>query len=148
MPLFGDRKPFPVAHSSGNENWGTFSPDGKWVAYSSDETGRAEIYAVSFLGPEGKWQISTKGGITSFWLPGNRLAYMWADGVTETEVTAQGDRLIVGKSRQILTGAAYGTSTGLYPDWQRKRWLIAQQVAEPNASPLILTTNWLSTLTH
>jgi len=43
VPLMGDRKPFPVVQGPANENWGIFSPDGKWVAYSSDESGRAEV---------------------------------------------------------------------------------------------------------
>jgi Tol biopolymer transport system component len=48
LPLFGDRQPFPVVQTNFNEREGQFSPDGKWIAYTSDETGRFEIYVQSF----------------------------------------------------------------------------------------------------
>jgi Tol biopolymer transport system component len=48
LPMFGDRKAFPVVQSPAIDYYGMFSPDGKWVAYDSDESGRAEIYVVAF----------------------------------------------------------------------------------------------------
>jgi len=50
-----------------NEAEPVFSPDGRWVAYQSNETGRAEIFVRSFHGPEGKWQVSTEGGRDAAW---------------------------------------------------------------------------------
>jgi Tol biopolymer transport system component len=147
LPLFGERKPFPVAHTAANENWGMFSPDGKWVVYSSDETGRAEIYAVPFPSGNGKWQVSTSGGIISLWPPGKELFYMTPDNhIIGVELDVQGGNLVVGKSRQLFGGRAFGSSTGFYVTSDSKRWLVALPVEEPNASPLILTTNWTATL--
>jgi eukaryotic-like serine/threonine-protein kinase len=57
LPVFGDRKPFPVVQSPGTDYYGTFSPDGKWVAYVSDESGRGEIYVMPFPGPEGNGRV-------------------------------------------------------------------------------------------
>jgi Tol biopolymer transport system component len=62
LPLAGDRKPIPFLQSPIAESWPQISPDGKWIAYSSNETGRYEIYARPFPSGEGKWQISTSGG--------------------------------------------------------------------------------------
>jgi dipeptidyl aminopeptidase/acylaminoacyl peptidase len=147
LPLFGDRKPFPVAHTAATENWGAFSPDNKWVVYSSDETGRAELYAVPFPSGNGKWQISTNGGIFSVWPPGKELFYQTPDNhFIGVEIEAQGGNLVVGKSRPLLGGRAFGNATGLYPVPDKKRWLVSLPVEEPNASPLILTTNWTATL--
>ena len=148
-PLFGDHKPFPVAQGPGNDNWGVFSPDGKWVGYSSDESGRAEIYIVPFPGPGGKWQISTAGGIASFWPTSNELYYLTPDAhVMAVELEFQKANLVVGKSRQLFGGRAFGNAGGLFPGPDRKRWLVAFPVDEPSASPLILTTNWTAALAH
>jgi Tol biopolymer transport system component len=67
LPLEGDRKPFAVAVSKFNAIVGTFSPDGRYVAYESDESGRFEIYVQDFPQPRAKRQISTAGGRTPFW---------------------------------------------------------------------------------
>jgi eukaryotic-like serine/threonine-protein kinase len=149
LPLFGDRKPFPVVQGSANENWGAFSPDAKWVSYSSDESGRAENYVVPFPGPGGKWQISTTGGINSFWVSGNQLFYVTPDThIIAVGLDIQGTNLVVGKSRVILSGRALVISSSFNVTRDGKRWLVALPVAEPNASPLILTTNWTATLNH
>jgi dipeptidyl aminopeptidase/acylaminoacyl peptidase len=51
LPTFGDRKPFPVVQTPATDFYGNLSPDGKWAAYESDESGRGEIYLVPFPGP-------------------------------------------------------------------------------------------------
>jgi eukaryotic-like serine/threonine-protein kinase len=147
VPLFGERKPFPVVQGPGNENWGIFSPDGKWIAYSSDESGRAEVYVVRFPSGSGKRQVSTGGGITSFWPPGKELFYAEPDShIIGVELDTHTEILTVGKSRQLFGGRAFGGSFGLFVSPDSKRWLAALPVEEPNASPLILTTNWSATL--
>src|SRR5262249_31236128 len=62
LPLFGDRKPIPFLVTNYEERDGQFSPDGHWIAYASNESGRFEIYIQPFPGPGGKWQVSTGGG--------------------------------------------------------------------------------------
>src|SRR5262249_36630314 len=62
LPLMGDRKPQPFLQTPFNEQGGRFSPDGKWIAYISDESGRSEVYVQSFPPTGAKWQISTNGG--------------------------------------------------------------------------------------
>jgi eukaryotic-like serine/threonine-protein kinase len=149
VPLFGERKPFPVVQGPGNDNWATFSPDAKWVAYSSDESGRAEIYVVPFPGVGGKWQVSTAGGINSFWPAGNELYYLTPGAhIMAVELEFQGTNVVVGKSRELFGGRAFGSSASLFPAPDRKRWLVAFPVDEPNASPLIVTTNWTAALAH
>jgi eukaryotic-like serine/threonine-protein kinase len=63
----GDRKAQPFLRTPFNESAPQFSPDGRWLAYVSDESGRYEIYVQLYLGPGGKWQISTEGGTEPVW---------------------------------------------------------------------------------
>ena len=80
MPLFGDRKPFPYLQTEFNESYGRLSPNGRWLAYTSDETKRAEIYVQTFPTPGGKWQISTNGGFSPVWSrDGKELFYIGSD---------------------------------------------------------------------
>jgi eukaryotic-like serine/threonine-protein kinase len=77
VPLTGDRKPFPVLQTPLNEQWPEISPDGKWIAYTSNETGSTEIYVRPFPNGTGKWQVSTNGGIFPRWRrDGKELYYL------------------------------------------------------------------------
>jgi serine/threonine protein kinase/Tol biopolymer transport system component len=75
LPLFGDRKPIPFLQTEFNEGVGCFSPDGRWIVYQSDETGRAEIYARLVDGSGGKIQVSTNGGRRPIWKADPRKLY-------------------------------------------------------------------------
>src|SRR5260370_22435882 len=61
------RKAQPFPRTPFNESVPQFSPDGRWLAYISDESGRFEIYVHPYPGPGGKWQISTEGGAEPVW---------------------------------------------------------------------------------
>ncbi len=81
VPLFGDRKAFPYLQSNANEHYAKLSRDGRWLAYTSDETGRDEVYVQSFPSPGGKRQISNDGGSRPIWSKdGKELFYIGADG--------------------------------------------------------------------
>ena len=67
LPLSGERKARPFVETKADERLPVFSPDGKWIAYESDESGRNEIYAQPYPGPGGKVQISTEGGSGPGW---------------------------------------------------------------------------------
>ena len=76
----GERKPFEVAATDFNENHGQFSPDGQWIAYQSDKTGRYEIYVRPFPGAGSDSLVSTAGGMQVRWNPnGQELFYIGAD---------------------------------------------------------------------
>jgi serine/threonine protein kinase/Tol biopolymer transport system component len=81
LPMQGDRKPFPVVATEFDEQNAQFSPDGKWIAYESEESGRFEIYAQPFPGPGPREQISTAGGAQVRWRPdGREVFYLALDG--------------------------------------------------------------------
>jgi Tol biopolymer transport system component len=81
LPLTGDPKPFSVVQTAYAEDSAQFSPDGRWVAYESNESGRFEIYVQGFPAPQGKWQVSIGGGTFPRWRKdGSELFYIGPDG--------------------------------------------------------------------
>ena len=72
LNLKGERKPQPFLQTPANESGGMFSPDGRWLAYESDESARWEVYVQPFPGPGGKVQISTEGGVEPVWARNGR----------------------------------------------------------------------------
>jgi Tol biopolymer transport system component len=90
LPLTGDRKPFPFLQTRFSESDGRFSPDGRWVAYSSNESGKNEVYVAPFPGPGGKWQISTVGGTEPAWnRNGRELFYRSGDKMMAVDIATQ-----------------------------------------------------------
>jgi dipeptidyl aminopeptidase/acylaminoacyl peptidase len=77
LPTTGDRKPIPFLNGAYNEFSGRLSPDARYLAYVSDESGREEVYVQSYPDRSEKWQISTRGGDDPRWGPGgNELLYL------------------------------------------------------------------------
>jgi serine/threonine protein kinase/Tol biopolymer transport system component len=98
LPLEGERRPAPLLHSTSHEEDANLSPDGHWLSYRSNESGRAELYVQSFPTPEAKFRISTEGGGTqsrsnlgkAFWRrDGRELVYVGGDGVTVLSVPVE-----------------------------------------------------------
>src|SRR5206468_3675233 len=65
--LTGERKPYRLIEGPFSKGQARFSPDGRFIAYASDETGKSDIYVVTFPTPTGKWQVSTNGGLQPRW---------------------------------------------------------------------------------
>ena len=87
----GDRKPRPLLDGPFGESGTQFSPSGRWLAYMSDETGRDEVYVMSFPGPGGRWLISTDGGSQPAWARnGRELFYRNGDRTMVVAVTSEG----------------------------------------------------------
>jgi Tol biopolymer transport system component len=78
VPLEGDRAPRRWLAGPGDEANGHISPDGRWMAYVSDESGRNEVYLRSFPNPGQPYQVTTAGGVNCDWLPDGRLAWLAA----------------------------------------------------------------------
>ena len=84
------RKARPFVKTQANETAPRFSPDGHWMAYTSDESGRWEVYVQPYPGPGGKWQVSTEGGTEPVWNPaGRELFYRFGDRMMAVPVTLQ-----------------------------------------------------------
>ena len=88
LQLDGDRTPELFLRTDANEFRPVFSPDGGWIAYESDESGRDEIYVRPFPASDGKWQISTGGGTAPRWAPdGSELFYLEENRMMSVPVT-------------------------------------------------------------
>ena len=90
LPLDGDRKAFPLLTSTALKGGPRLSPDGRWLAYQTDESGTRQIVVQPFPAVnEGKWQVSTNGGIEARWRrDGRELFYLGLDGaIMAVEVT-------------------------------------------------------------
>ena len=90
LPTMGDRKPQPLYQTPANESQGRLSPDGRWIAYVSDESGAGEVYVRAFPPSGGRWQISSGGGTHPRWRgDGRELFFLATDGqIMAVDVTA------------------------------------------------------------
>jgi predicted Ser/Thr protein kinase len=149
LPL-QDRKPQLFDRGQTNETAPRFSPDGHWIAYTSGEAGRNEIYVRPYPGPGGKYQISTEGGTEPVWNPkGRELFYRTGNKMMAVEVTTQG-AFSAGKPRVLFEGAYVPTPRSLpnydvSPDGQRFLMLKATEQAQaPTQINVVL--NWFEEL--
>jgi Tol biopolymer transport system component len=143
----GEAKPSPVLQSGANETAARLSPDGRWLAYASDASGRYEVYVQSFPGGGGKRQVSTGGGHFPRWRgDGRELFYQAADGKLMAAPTPRGESFEVGAPVPLFEFRA-GTLQGFTPyavTGDGQRFLINAVVeTEPNA-PLTVVVNWAS----
>jgi Tol biopolymer transport system component len=129
-------KPFPFLQTPFDENNARFSPDGKWVAYASSESGRPEIYVAPFPGPGGKRQISTAGGLHPRWRDdGKELFYAGLGGILmAVEIAAKGGSIEVGAVRSlgIPTVTTRGWTYDVTADASASWWLPGRSRNRPN----------------
>jgi Tol biopolymer transport system component len=149
LPLSGDRKPFPVVQIPSNAIVPVLSPDGKWVAYTSDETGATNLFVVPFRHGSGKWQISSEGGFFPRWRrDGKVLYYVSRDfNLMAAEVSGNGDSFSVGLVRPLFTvNVVYGVGNFYDVTRDGKSFLVNTEVAPKSAEPLTLVVNWTTLL--
>ena len=142
LPLTGNQKPFPVQKTKYNEWAGSFSPNSKWIAYQSDESGIYEIYVKAINGQEGKWQVSRQGGTTAVWNPnGKEILYYNNNKLYSTEIIDKGDMLDIGSTQQIIDGSTRGTASfyGISPDGSKYAFNV--KTDSKNNVPITLVVN-------
>jgi len=142
----GEAKPFPVVRTEAWETAGTLSPDGRWLAYGSDVSGRVDIYVQSFPGGGGKRQVSTGGGKTPRWRrDGRELFYYAGDGKLMAVPVRSGESFEMGAPVSLFefrTGVFVLNNAPYAVTADGQRFLINAVVeTEPNA-PLTVVVNW------
>jgi len=148
LPLSGDRKPFPVIHTEFNESQGTFSPDGRWIAYTTDETGQPNVYVQPFLRAGGKIRISPNGGRNPHWrADGRELFYIDANGaMTSVSIDAK-DTLAAGLPKTLFPAGVISTQNMYAVTRDGQRFLVDARLRNtPTVTPLTVIVNWTSTL--
>jgi Tol biopolymer transport system component len=150
LSLEGDQALIPIAQTEFDESNPQFSPDGHWVAYESDKTGRFEIYVRPFPGPGVDTPISTHGGAQVRWRPdGTELFYIALNGEltavpihsSDQQIRATGAPLTLFPTRlgdpvQQLSGALYIVSE------DGQRFLMNSLLQSTTTSPLTVVLNW------
>jgi eukaryotic-like serine/threonine-protein kinase len=146
-----DRKAQPFLQTPAYESAPQFSPDGHWLAYSSDESGRVEIYVQPYPGPGGKWQISTDGGNEPVWnRSGRELFYRNADKMMAVDVTTQ-PNFLAGKPKMLFEGR-YVPSGGTLPDYDvspdGQRFLMLKPIEQQQVgvTQINVVLNWTEEL--
>jgi serine/threonine protein kinase len=152
LPIAGDTGPIPVLEASGaNFEYGRVSPDGKWIAYRSDESGTDEIYVSSFPNVTGKLQVSVAGGSMPCWRgDGKELYYLTPNNkLIAAEMKATNGSLQVLATKTLFQTAAAPTRTGgspydVIPDG--KRFLVDTQISDQTSALLNVVENWTAEL--
>jgi len=145
LPLFGDRKPFPFLATQFDEQFSQFSPDGRWVLYTSDESGRPELYVAPFPGPGSKWQISAGGALRGEWLQGGKeITYLALDlNQMSVQVKADASGFETGVPR-VLFDASNAIFFQSDPSGDRELMAVLPQTAQN--TPITLVSNWPAAL--
>ena len=149
LPLSGDQKPFRFSQTEFNETGGQFSPNGRWIAYASNESRRSEIYVAAFPGPGAKRQISTAGGSQPKWRSdGNEILYLADDNkLMAAQVNGQGPSLEVGAVQKLFEIRPGGPSRSGYDvTLDGQRFLVNTAVEQKFSSPITLVLNWTADL--
>lgn len=156
VPLFGDSKPFRVVNSIASETHGRVSPDGKWLAYATNETGKLQVVVEPFPNVSGaksrKWQISADGGLDPKWRrDGHELYYLTLDAKlmavpVKTDVKFEaGQPAFLFRTPVVIQGALpinrrYDVSS------DGERFLMIAAPRATSSTPITLVLNWTSVL--
>ena len=148
LPLSGDRKPFPVAQSEHGEREGQLSPDSRWIAYDSTESGRRDVWMQPFPPTGSRWQISTGGGFSPRWRgDGRELYYVAADGKLMAVAVGAGPTPEAGVPTTLFQTMFREGAYGSYEVAQDgQRFLMKVPPAPGELTPITVVVNWTASL--
>ena len=139
LPLPGDRKPYPFLKTDFFEVGPNFSPDGQYVVYASDESGRYEVYVRAFPGPAGKWQISTEGGGYPRWSPkGDEIFFLNGNKFMQVPIDTK-NAFKAGEPVTLFEGDYYDYDVS--PDGQRF-FMITKEEQQDSPREIRVILNW------
>ena len=159
LPVLGDRKPFPVVQTDFLEGEAVFSPDGRWLAYTTDEGGQPNVFVQSFPQAGEKHQVSTAGGNAPMWrADGQALYYLSLDATLMAVPIETTGRFDAGVPKALFpTGASntgftvgqaafnIGQLHAASKDGQR--FLINARTAQSSSvAPLNVVVNWMAAI--
>ena len=153
FPLAGEQRQFPFLATQFDERQGRFSPDGRWIAYTSNESGAWQVYVQSFPASGGKWQVSMNGGAQPQWRrDGRELFYLSPDRkMMAVEVSGKGPTFGAGAPRELFvlriqTIGVPGIRNFYTATKDGQRFLVNALVGDPTASPTTVVLNWTADL--
>jgi len=142
----GDRQPTPILRTPASEVDARLSPDGRWLAYVSDESGRYEVYVQSFSSAGGKWQISTIGGREPVWAHNGRELFYRNEGqMMAVEVATE--RTFQAATPRLIFQGPYEATTTISPDYDvtpdDQRFVMVQRLQQQSATTNFnVVLNW------
>jgi hypothetical protein len=149
----GNRKPVVIVDNVFNSFSAQVSPDGKWVAYDSNESGSGQIYLQAFPVPGGRWQISVKGGAHPTWKKDGTELYFDQPGteaqIMAATIRASADRIEAGTPRALFSLTALpvdGSGRIWAPSRDGQRFLVIERVNLEQVNPVIVTRDWQGAL--
>jgi Tol biopolymer transport system component/predicted Ser/Thr protein kinase len=151
LPLADDRKPVPFLNTEFLTHEGQFSPNGRWVAYCSNESGRTEIYVQGFTldssQARGKWQVSVAGGELPRWRrDGKELFFHFGDDYFAVDVKTDGPSFEAGLPRPLFEVSTVSSSplsgAPFVVTRDGQRFLVLAQVEKTASAPLEVLVNW------
>jgi dipeptidyl aminopeptidase/acylaminoacyl peptidase len=151
LPLSVDQKPFPFLQTEFVEFQGQFSPDGKWIAYTSNESGPWQVYMRSFPAAGGKLQVSTAGGAQPQWRrDGRELFYISLDRkLMAVEVKEDGSTFEVGVPKalfELRVPGLPGPRNSYVVAADGRRFLVTSVLEEATSTPTTVVLNWTADL--
>ncbi len=151
LPLDGDRKPFAYVTGAGSQTDAQFSPDGRWIAYASNETGRYQVYVAPFPWTGARWQVSAQGGGHPRWRHDGKEIFFQGPGgrqLMSAEVNGSGPFFNVGTIRTLFhlnepgsVSAPNSSQRGYAVSHDGQRFLIITS-GETSSMRLNLIQNW------
>jgi hypothetical protein len=147
LPMDGTSTPIRFLQSTADLMHANFSPDGKLIAYSSNESGRFEVYVQTFPLTDRKWQVSTSGGYEPRWRADGREIYYLSEGrkLMAAEVkpgSSFGVPKVLFQTR--VPAGVNGLRTNYVPDRDGRRFLVNTQSSDAPPEAITVTVNWLT----
>jgi dipeptidyl aminopeptidase/acylaminoacyl peptidase len=139
LPLTGDRKPYSYLRTEASENWAAFSPDGKWVAFSSTDSGQIEVYVSQFPFTGRRWRVSVDGGSQARWRrDGNEIFYLAPDRTVMAVAVSRSRNEITVKDYEPLFQVSYPYAAYHAFDVTAdgKRFLVNTLIGDPRGSSI------------
>ncbi|HKE56219.1 MAG TPA: hypothetical protein VKB46_05950, partial [Pyrinomonadaceae bacterium] len=149
LPLFGEGKPYPLLQSPFQEDQGHFSPDGHWFAYTSNESGRKEVYVQSFPQSGGKWQISTAGGAQPHWRGDSKeIFYIGLDRKLMAVDLTFGESLVASSPQSLFQTQVnrFDAPNRYVAARDGQRFLVNSPVEQASTTPITVVLNWTAGL--
>jgi serine/threonine protein kinase len=151
LSLTGERKPMVFLQTPFAEISGRFSPDGKWIVYTSSDSGRQQVYVQPFPGPGGKWQVSIDGGDQARWRgDGKELFFLSADNrlmAVDLELNPSFRAGIPKPLFQVTAASTGGAGARRYAvSNDGKRFLLSVISNAEESSPITVRLNWTAAL--
>jgi len=148
LPVDGDRKPFPVVPTTPNtfRSDGKLSPDGRWIAYMSNESGSEQTYVTSFRNGHGKWQVSTNAGYIPSWShDGRELLYVeQGNSMYAVPVKENADTLQFGSPQLVLSN--WSTPSPFFQISPDGKKILLYRMSQQVSDAVTVVTNFASVL--